>query len=334
MVTISFFETKNSEKQFFKKKLGSKKYSLKFSEKPLSIENVSDAKGSDMVVVFITSKVTKEVIQKLPKLKKIITMSTGFDHIDVKECKKKKISAYNVPFYGENTVAEHTMALVLSLSRNVHKSYLRTLRNDFSIDGLEGFDLKGKTLGLVGGGHIGMHVARMAKAFDMKVRVFDTNRQNFLADVIGFKYVDFEELLKTCDIISLHVPYNEHTHHLINMKNIKLIKKGAILINTARGGVVETDALLYALENKILGGAGLDVIEGEELVKDEKMLHHHGNSENWKTIIEDHKIFNMDNVVFTPHNAFNSKESLLRILETTVENIIDDGNSKSKNKLC
>ena len=164
----------------------------------------------------------------------------------------------------------------------------------------------------------------------MNILVYDVNKNKKLASSIGFKYISLNNLLKNSDIISLHVPYNKHTHHLINRKNIKLIKKGAILINTARGGIVDTDVLLFALEKKILGGAGLDVIEGEDIIKEEKqLLHELGNIDKWRTIVRDHKIFRMDNVVFTPHNAFNSKEALLRILDTTIENI----NSKGKKNI-
>lgn len=318
---VAFFEIKGWEKRYLRKRL--KGHSIKFYSEPLSLGNAKDIKNFDIVSVFIYSKINKKILRKFPKLKLITTRSTGFDHINLKECKKRKVTVCNVPFYGENTVAEHTFGLILSLSRHIHKSYVRTLRDDFSIEGLTGFDLKGKTIGIIGGGHIGMHVARMARGFGMNVLVYDIVQHNFLAEVLGFSYVSLDELLKKSDIISLHVPYNKHTHHLINKKNIKKIKKGAILINTARGGVVDTNALLYALEKKILAGAGLDVIEGEELIKEEhQLLHETTNPEKWKTIVRNHRIFQIDNVVFTPHNAFNSQEALERILETTAQNII------------
>jgi len=320
MTKIAFFEIEKWEEEYLKQKL--KKHSLRFYEEPLTADNAKEAKGCDAVSVFIYSKVDKEVLGQLPGLKLIATRSTGFDHVDIEECKKRKIPVCNVPFYGENTVAEHTFALVLSLSRNIHKSYLRTLKGDFSIRGLEGFDLKGKTMGIVGGGHIGLHVARMARGFGMDVILFDINKQDFLAEVIGFEYTALDDLLKRSDIVSLHVPDNKHTHHMINRKSIDKMKRGAILINTSRGGVVDTDALLYGLQNGQLGGAGLDVIEGEELVKEEhELLHERANLRKWKTIVRDHRIFRMENVVFTPHNAFNSKEALMRIINTTIENI-------------
>ena len=320
MPKITFFEIEPWEKDYLKKKL--KGNPLRFLEEPLGNGNAAEARDSDIISVFIHSNISRDILKKLPKLKSIATRSTGFDHIDIAECKKRGIAVCNVPYYGENTVAEHTFALILSLSRNIHKSYVRTLKNDFSISGLTGFDLKGKTIGIVGGGDIGLHVARIAKSFGMKVLVSDIKRQDFLAEVIGFDYASFDGLLEKSDIVSLHVPYSEKTHHLINKKSINKMKKGAILINTSRGGVVDTDALLSALESKQIGGAGLDVIEGEEWIKEEEeLLHETGNPKKLRAIVRDHKIFKMENVVFTPHNAFNSKEALIRILDTTAGNI-------------
>ena len=321
MPRIAFFEIKGWEKKLLRKRL--KNMSLDFFKEPLSLENAGKVKGYEAISVFIYSKINKEVIFKLPELKLIATRSTGFDHIDLRECKKKGIAVSNVPFYGENTVAEHTFALILSLSRNVHKSYLRALRGDFSIEGLKGFDLEGKTLGVVGAGHIGLHVIRIAKGFGMDVVVFDTHQDKFLAEVMGFEYVTFGELLKNSDIITLHVPHNKFTHHLINKENIKLIKKGAVLINTSRGEVVDPEALIEALNKKILQGAGLDVLEGEELIKEEKqLLYDKKKLESLANLVRGHILLSRDNVVFTPHIGFYSQEALERILETTADNIL------------
>jgi len=312
MANIVFFETKKWHEVYIRKKI--KGHKLTFFSKTINEVDLSKFKNCDMISVFIYSKVTKEIMVKMPKLKMIATRSTGFDHIDVAYATKKKIMVSNVPFYGENTVAEHTFALILSLSRHVHKSYVRTLRDNFSIEGLTGFDLKGRTMGVVGGGHIGLHVARMARGFGMKVLVYDIHRDNFMSDMIGFEYAELDYLLKNSDVISLHVPDNKHTHHLLNKDKLRIVKKGAILINTSRGGVVDTDALYDALKKKRLSGAGLDVIEGEELLKEEhQLLHNSNNHDKWRNIVRDNKIFKMDNVVFTPHNAFNSKEALQRI---------------------
>lgn len=320
MARIAFFEVKGWEKTYLKKKL--KGHDLMFFEEPIDSVNIQKAAGADAISVFIYSHVDAGALAMLPQLRLVATRSTGYDHIDLATCRKRGISVCTVPFYGENTVAEHAFALILSLSRNVHKSYLRMQRNDFSIEGLTGFDLKGKTIGVVGGGHIGMHVVRIAKGFGMNVLVYDSKRQSFLAEVLGYAYATLDELLEASDIISLHVPYSRATHHLINRENIQKMRRGAILINTARGGVVDTDALLWALESGRLGGAGLDVIEGEELIVEEKQLLHDSiNPEKWAAVIKTHRIFAMDNVVFTPHNSFNSREALHRILDTTVDNI-------------
>ncbi len=329
---IAVFEINKWEQETLEKDL--KGHILKFFAEPLEVVNCQEIKDFDVVSVFIYSKITAEVLDKLPKLKMITTRSTGFDHIDIKESQKRNIAVCNVPFYGENTVAEHTFALILALSRNVHKSYVRGLRGDFSIEGLKGFDLKDKTLGVVGAGHIGLHVIRIAKGFGMNVLAFDVSQNKFLAEVLGFEYVSLDYLLANSDIISLHAPGGEATHHLINKQNIKQIKKGVILINTSRGSLVETDALLEAMDKGILAGAGFDVLEGEELIKEEKqLLYDKENPEKLKQLLKDHIILNKDNVVYTPHIAFYSQEALERILETTVKNINSFGENKLQNSV-
>ena len=320
---IALFEIKPWEIDYLKSKFNqSKTIELLFFESDLNKDNLPEITECDVLSVFIYSQVTKEKLDQLPKLKLIATRSTGFDHIDLTECRERNIVVSNVPFYGENTIAEHTFALILSLTRNIHKSYVRTQRNDFSIEGLKGFDLKGRTIGIIGMGRIGIHVAKIARGFGMKVLGFDINQDKFLADLINFEYAPFEDILKQADIVTLHVPYNKHTHHLINRKNISLMKKGSILINTARGSVVETEALLEAIEDKIFYGVGLDVIEGEEYIKEEKQLVYKDKLDIWEKIVRDHIILRKENVVFTPHIAFYSQEALERILETTYDNIM------------
>jgi D-lactate dehydrogenase len=229
-------------------------------------------------------------------------------------------------------VAEHTFALILSLSRNICKTCIRRFEQDFSIEGLEGFDLKGKTIGVVGTGQIGLHVIRIAKGFGMNVVAYDVRQNKLLSEVLGFEYVSLEGLLASSDVITLHVPYIKATHHLMNKDTFKLVKKGAILINTARGSIVDTEALIEALDNKILAGAGLDVFEGEEVIKEEKqLLYEPKNLEVLASLVKDHILLSKDNVVFTPHIAFYSKEALERILETTVENVVAFVSGKPQN---
>jgi D-lactate dehydrogenase len=321
LAKIAFFELENWEKDYFKNKL--KGHSLKFIDKKLSVKNTDKVRDSDIIAVFIYSDVNKDVIGRLPKLKLITTMSTGFDHIDLEECKKKKVVVCNVPIYGENTVAEHTFALILAISRKVVDSVDKTRKGDFRLIGLRGFDLKGKTIGIVGCGNIGKHVARIAKGFEMNVLIFDIHKDPKLAKKIGFKYASMENLLKNSDIITLHVPENKYTHHMINSKTLKLFKKGAVLINTARGGLIDSSALIKALDNRTIKYAGLDVLEGECLIKEEKELLHPDLSKtcDLRTVLQDHILLHKPNVYITPHNAFNSREALVRILDATIENI-------------
>lgn len=316
---IAFFETEGWEKEYIKKRL---KGNISFFNDELNEKNINQVKDFDILSVFIYSKINNDSLNKLKKLKLIATRSTGYDHIDVEECRKRKIAVANVPYYGENTVAEHTFALILSLSRKIHRAYEKTVRGDFSLEGLRGFDLKGKTIGVIGAGHIGLHVIRIANGFEMNVLAFDVKKDAKLAKKFGFRYASLNELLKNSDIISMHAPYNKATRHMINKNNIKMIKKGAILINTARGGLVETEALVEALDGGILSGAGLDVLEEEQLVKEEsELLSKNYPIETLKTVIQNHTLLKRENVIITPHNAFNSIEALQRILDTTIENI-------------
>jgi D-lactate dehydrogenase len=321
MQSIVFFETTSSEEKYLKKRLG-KKYKLLFYREPLQKVPVKFYSSASIISVFIYSQVTKSIIGQMKKLKLVAARSTGYNHIDIREARKKGIAVVNVPYYGENTVAEHTFALILSLSRNIHKAYVRTMRNDFSLHGLQGFDLKGKTLGVIGAGSIGLHVIKMAKGFGMKVNTFDPRQNHILSEALDFSYISLEELLSSSDIITLHCPSNELTRGMINMNNIRLVKRGALFINTARGDLIETRALHHALLEGIFGGAGLDVFEGEELVNDEnQMLTRNVPLEKLQALLQKNILLKMENVIITPHMGFDSVEAVERILETTAENI-------------
>lgn len=325
---IGFFELEKWEEEYIKKNL--KKHKLVFEKEPLSEKNVKKYSKLDIVVCFIYSKINPKIISEMKNLKFISTMSTGFDHIDLETCRKRRIKVSNVPYYGENTVAEHTFGLILALVRHLHKAIERTKEEcNFSIEGLRGIDLAGKTLGVIGPGRIGQHVIRIAKGFGMDVIAFSPHKDEQIAKTLGFKYVSLNDLLKKSDVITIHAPLNDSTFHMINVKNVKMIKKGAYLINTARGGIVDTTALLYALDNGILAGAGLDVLEGEDDIKDEReLLRGKIKREEIEVLIENHALLKERNVVITPHIAFYTKEALERILNTTMENIA--GFSKGK----
>ncbi len=281
-----------------------------------------EVEDAEILSVFIHSQVMRPLLDRMPRLRLIATRSTGYDHIDLVACNERGIMVSTVPHYGENTVAEHTFGLILTLSRKIHRAYLRTVAGDFSLQGLEGFDLKGKTIGVVGAGSIGLRVIRIAKGFGMNVIAFDVRPNILISEVLDFDYVEMDDLLAHSDIISLHAPYSQKTHHLINAESIKLIKRGALLINTARGGLVDTEALIEALDEGILAGAGLDVIEGEELIEDEeRLLRTPESSDQMRMVIRQHILLRRPDVIITPHMAFFSIEARERILDTTIENI-------------
>lgn len=278
--------------------------------------------GVEVLMPFIHSAVGREQIEAMPNLRFIATRSTGYDHIDLEAAAEKGIAVANVPTYGENTVAEHTFALILSLSRKVHHAWTRTQRGEYTMEGLRGFDLYGKTLGVIGAGAIGLHVVRIAKGFGMEVLAYDVNRNQLLADVLDFRYVELDELLVNSDIVTLHAPAIPATHHLINKDTLSRMKRGALLINTARGSLVDTAALAEALDAGHLGGAGLDVFEGEEFMQHEdELLYRPGAEDQLKLLVRAHALQRRPDVVITPHIGFNSREALHRILDTTAENV-------------
>lgn len=293
-----------------------------FVAHPLSPEGCETCKDYDAIAFFIGTKLSRATLESLPRLRLILTMSTGYDHIDLDACRERGVVVCNVPHYGENTVAEHTFALILSLSRKLHAAYFQSLRGEYDARALRGFDLYGKTLGVVGAGSIGLHVIRIARGFGMRVLAYDARPQRLLEDVLGFTYTDLDTLLGESDIVTLHVPATPATYHLINRETLSKMKRGALLINTARGSVVDTEALLWALEEGILAGAGLDVIEGEEFITEESQLLKLPLAEQTlKQLVQAQVVLRRENVVFTPHIAFNSQEAVERILKTTLENL-------------
>ncbi len=331
---IAFFETSSEEKEYFQKAL--QEYHVTFFVQKIDKVHLSEQNDFEIISPFVGSRVDKDVIAHFPKLKLIVARSTGVDHIDAKECEKRGIKIANVPVYGDNTVAEHTFALILNLSRKIFKAFDQIKETgSFSLKGMQGIDLKNKTLGVIGTGNIGRCVIRIAKGFQMKVLAFDVCPDKTLAKELNFQYTEtMEELLARSDIVTLHIPLLPQTHHLINKDNIYKIKKGALLINTSRGGIIETEALLKALKDNHLAGTGLDVLEGEEAIKEELEIFTSDKYEVYdlvegydtkeadlKVLIQNRILVNMENVVITPHNAFNSKEALRRIWDTTIENI-------------
>jgi D-lactate dehydrogenase len=318
---VAFFEVKDWERQYLEERLAGDLAS--FDGGTIGPERAGACDpAAECLSVFIYSRVTRAVLDALPELRLIATRSTGYDHIDLAGCRERGIAVSNVPSYGENTVAEHTFALVLMLARKVHHAYAQVQQGRVDLPALTGFDLHGKTIGVVGAGRIGLHVIRIARGFGMDVLAHDVHRDPFLAELLGFRYVELDALLAASDIVTLHCPLIPATHHLLGRERLARMKRGALLINTARGGLVDTDALVEALESGQVGGAGLDVLEGEELIKEEKqLLHERQDVERLRTAVRNRVLLGRSDVVFTPHNAFNSREALLRILDTTLANL-------------
>jgi D-lactate dehydrogenase len=357
---IIFFETPDEDKKVLEglfagvnSTAGVEKLDVTFYREKLTAENVATtAEGADVISVFINSEIKSEIIDALlsptvaPNLKLITTRSTGFDHIDVEYAKSKGIAVATVPAYGSRTVAEFAFALILALSRKIFPAY-HHLRNDdsFDLSNLMGFDLNGKTIGVIGTGKIGKNSAKIAKGFNMSILAFDLFPDQAFATEVGAKYADLPTLLSTADVVTIHAPYTTETHHLINKENIKLMKRGALLVNTARGEIVDTDALVWALDQNILAGVGLDVLEGERFMKEELELLARNDAgdtdekqaketrDTFKMILESNALIHDPRVIATPHMAFFSKEAVEDILKTTVDNITTFIAGKGQNLL-
>lgn len=279
---------------------------------------------AEILSCFINSEVNAEFIDECPNLKIIATRSTGYDHIDTDHCRQRDIVVCNVPQYGENTVAEHTMGLILTLSRHIHTAVDRVKRGDFSVDGLLGFDLYGKTLGVIGAGRIGLHVIRMGTAMNMRVLAHDVNEESLFSEVLNFEYADLDTVLAEADILTIHVPLVPSTRHLLDAEKLSKMKDGALIVNTSRGAVIDSNALLDALNEGPVGGVALDVLEGEQVFDEDRVLAREDQSaDQLRLAVEAYQLIHHPRVIVTPHIAFYSEEALQRIVDTTYENISD-----------
>ena len=319
---IVYFYNEEWEKEFVSRHFPNDSFNfISGSTKENSTAGDPDA---EVLSVFVNSPVTKAELDRFPKLRFIATRSTGFDHIDLPEVTRRGITVANVPTYGEHTVAEFAFTLLLALSRRIVDAYERIKESgSFSQDGLRGFDLKGKTIGVIGTGHIGERMIKMAKGFDMNVVAFDVYQKTDLAASLGFAYLPFDEVLAVSDILTLHAPYNSHTHHMISVENINKVKRGCYLINTSRGGLVETMAIVKGLESGVLAGAGLDVLEEEGQMVDEGVIltSEHPNQESLRVVLANHYLMKHPRVIVTAHIAFDTQEAIERILTVTIDNV-------------
>jgi D-lactate dehydrogenase len=318
---IAFFEIEPFEKDFFTKQFPN--HELFFSQKPLSSRTAKKFVDVDIIAVFTFSRIDKIILDNLPKLSCIVTMSTGYDHIDLVEAKKRNISVCNVPEYGQNTVAEYAFGLLQTLNRNIIPAVFKTQKKDFNYKGLIGSDLEGKTLGVLGAGKIGKHMIRYAKAFNMNILVYDLYAPKCLAKELGFTYSTLPNLCKHSDVISLHLPLLSETRHILGSKEISLMKKNVLIINTSRGALIDTRALISALDKKRIAGCALDVLEYECDMKKESrfVLSKDSNKRRLHIALDNDDLLFRDNVIITPHLAFYTYEALERIAKITSSNI-------------
>jgi D-lactate dehydrogenase len=319
---IVFFELEQWEKEMIDPYF--REHEVVYVDDILDAQHMPIHTDADVICVFVNSHIDAAVLAQFPQLKMIATRSTGYDHIDIAAANTAGVTVSYVPGYGDHTVAEFAFGLILALSRKLYQSIDQIKETgSFSLHGLRGFDLKDKTIGIVGTGRIGKCAIQIAKGFGMKPIAFDIFPDIAFAQKNEVAYVPFAEILTTSDIISIHCPLTEKTRHLIHTENVGTMKKGVILVNTARGPIIETEALVKGLREGIIAGVGLDVLEEEGDTKDE--IHSLANDNNdvnkLKIILQNHVLMRMPNVIITPHNAFNTKEALARILETTAQNI-------------
>lgn len=298
-------------------------HELALVDSPLRDENVAEHADAEVVSTFIYSELDRSVLEKLPSLKLIATRSTGFDHIDTGYCTARGITVSNVPSYGENTVAEHVFALLLAISHRLPEAIDRAQRGHFSPEGLQGFDLAGKTIGVVGTGNIGRHVIRIANGFEMDAIAFDVKPDPALASALGFRYLDLDDLFALSDVISLHVPSLPETRHMLSSRAFARMKDGVVVINTARGDLIDTRALIQALTSGRVAAAGLDVLPDEPLIREEAELicSFFCDQHDLRNLVANHVLLRMRNVIVTPHSAFNTREAVRRIVDVTVANI-------------
>ena len=326
---VSIFSTKYYEREYMDRYNTGGKHTLTYFDTSLNSSTTSLAAGFDAVCVLLTDKIDKETIGKLAGLgiKLIDLRSAGFDNIDIQAAKAQHIKVLRVPAYSPQAIAEHASALILTLNRKTHKAYIRVRENNFSLENLMGFNLFGKTVGVVGTGKIGSAFCNIMLGYGCNVIAYDIRESEVLKEK-GIGYKPFNELLKVSDIVSIHCPLTPDTHHLFNSVAFSKMKKGAMLINTGRGAIIKTSDAVEALKNGQLGYLGIDVYEGEE------NLFFRDLSES---VVEDdviERLMSFNNVLITPHQGFFTQEAVEQIAITTIQNFTDFENGiQSENEV-
>jgi len=317
-MNLAFFSTQVYDKTFFEKHNKNFGFTIDFHEVSLNETTVELVQRADAICVFVNDKVTRNVIVKLAEkgVKVIALRCAGFNNVDIQAAAAHGLVVVRVPAYSPHAVAEHAVAMIMTLNRKTHKAYNRIREQNFSLNGLMGFDLYGKTIGVIGTGNIGMVFCKIMLGFGCRVLAYDVKQQESMVEA-GVIYVGLESLLADSDIISLHCPLNEKTHYLIGKETIRMIKRGAMLINTSRGGLIDSKKVIKALKTGQLGALGIDVYEQEETLFFQNLTDH---------IITDDiiaRLISFPNVLITAHQGFFTQEAMDQIAETTLTNLKD-----------
>ena len=315
---IAVFGTQFYEEEYFNKFNVDKKHELVFFKESLNSKTTDLAKGFKAVCVFVTDIIDKNCVEKLAKLgvKLIDLRSTGYNNVDVKSAKANDIIVLRVPAYSPQAIAEQAVALILTLNRKTHKAYNQVRENNFSLQNLMGFNLYGKTIGVVGTGKIGRAFCNIMLGFGCKIIAFDL-KENVALKQKGIQYKTFDELLSTSDIISIHCPLTKETNHSFNTKAFDKLKKGAMLINTSRGAIINAEEAIKALKKEQIGYLGIDVYEEESTMFFKDCS---------QTVIQDdifERLLSFNNVLITPHQAFYTDEAVSEIAKITIKNFTD-----------
>ncbi len=325
MKKVAFFDTKQYDREWFDRI--DKSFEIKYFEEKLNEENADLAKGYDGVIAFVNDKINSKTIRILSEggVKILAMRCAGYNNINFKAAHENGLKVVRVPVYSPYAVAEHTMALLLTLNRKIHKAYNRTRDFNFALNGLTGFDLNGKTAGVIGTGKIGQIFIKICKGFGMNVIAYDP----YQIENPDFEYVDLDEIYSRSDVISLHCPLNQYTHHILGADAFSKMKSSVYIINTSRGGLIDSEALLNALKSRRIAGAGLDVYEEEASLFFEDCS---------DTIVNDDilaRLVSLPNVLLTSHQAFLTEEALKNIAEITIGNLEDYFAGKPlKNQIC
>lgn len=315
---VAVFSTKSYDKEYLDKLNEGRNHELVYYESSLSLKAIKLAEGFDAVCVFVNDQLTTEVVDSISALniRLIVLRCAGFNNVDIESTVKNHITVLRVPAYSPNAVAEHAVALILTLNRKTHKAYNRVREGNFSIERLAGFDISGRTTGVIGTGKIGATFAMIMKGFGSKVVAYDLFPNSLLISE-GIEYLPLEEVFRRSDILSLHCPLTPETFQIINRKTLEFMKKGSMLINTSRGKLVDTEAVIDALKAGKLGYVGIDVYEQEEKLFFKDLS---------EIIITDDKISRLmtfPNVLVTAHQAYFTDNALNQIAQTTLQNITD-----------